>query len=87
MIDYKTYRRFHPRADAFQFPNKPVAPFDRWPEVIPHNATLDENLTILLPPLIHGFFSQGKEMGYLFRVRNIKVYIANPILEKNARTS
>lgn len=63
MIDYTTFRRFHPKAEAFQFSNRPVASFDLWPETIPYNATLDENLTILLPPYIHGFFLKEKKWG------------------------
>jgi len=63
MIDYKTYRRFHPNADAFQFSKIALAPFDRWPESIPHNATLDEHIMILLPPVIHGFFLKDKKWG------------------------
>ena len=66
MIDYRTYRRFHPQAEAFQFSGKALAPFDRWPETIPHNATLDKNLIILLPPFIHGFFLKEKKWGRHF---------------------
>jgi hypothetical protein len=63
MIDYKTYRRFHPKAETFQFSTHAIAPFDRWPEHIPHNAIIDNTLIILLPPFIHGFFLKDKKWG------------------------
>jgi hypothetical protein len=66
MIDYKTYRIFHPRAEAFEFSQNSLAPFDRWPEKILHNATLDDDLIILLPPFIHGFFLKDKKWGMYF---------------------
>jgi hypothetical protein len=68
MIDYKTYRIFHPSAEAFHFSQSSLAPFDRWPEKIPHNATLDDDLIILLPPFIHGFFLKDKRWGKYFPI-------------------
>lgn len=55
MIDYQTYRNFHPRADAFEFGAKNRVLFDKWPTSIPHNGTLHETDFLLLPPDIHGY--------------------------------
>jgi hypothetical protein len=79
MIDYKTYRRFHPKAEMFQFSKHSIAPFDRWPEHIPHNAILENKLLILLPPFIHGFFLKDKKWGKQVKLAQFKECIANLI--------
>jgi len=60
MVDYKTFRQMHPRASAFSFEARQRVPFDKWAEVIPHNANLHDNDYIILPPQIHGFAFKKK---------------------------
>jgi len=71
MIDYETYRKFHPAADAFYFTRCGVVSFDKWPHAIrATTAELSETDTMLLPPEIHGFFLKDKRWVRLL-VNNI----------------
>ncbi|KAI0403448.1 hypothetical protein F4802DRAFT_599046 [Xylaria palmicola] len=65
MLDYQTYYKFHPTAEAFKFSNKMKAAYDRWSETIPKNSSLHAIDMILLPPGIHGFFMKEKKWVHL----------------------
>lgn len=66
MVDYQTYRRFHPAAahfNALDFTSGPAGVFDPWPKTIDRDSTLTAIQTMLLPPGIHGFLLGEKKWG------------------------
>ncbi|OCL11062.1 P-loop containing nucleoside triphosphate hydrolase protein [Glonium stellatum] len=65
MIDYQTYRSFHPRADTFTFSTKNRVLFDKWSTSIPHNGALSKVDFLLLPPDIHGYPLKEKKWSRL----------------------
>lgn len=73
MIDYKTYRKIHPNAEAFNFPPESILPFDTWPESVPLDAKPDENVLILLPPCVQGFFLKDKKWGVYSDIKNAQM--------------
>ncbi|MCJ1360825.1 MAG: hypothetical protein MMC33_010834 [Icmadophila ericetorum] len=61
MIDYRTYRQFHPGSSPFGVYHTAKEQFDPWPQVIPCDTVLDEMSLILLPAEIHGFPLKDKK--------------------------
>lgn len=61
MVDYKTYREMHPKAEVFNFRTKQKVEFDKWSEAIQHYAHLSDNDYVVLPSQIHGFAFKKKK--------------------------
>jgi flagellar biosynthesis GTPase FlhF len=89
MVDYKTYKSMHPKAEAFQFTSYRKVVFDRWPETIPHSAVqLDEAYLLIMPPHIHGFSFKKKNWRKVFRClyqKNLTYHFLDSLLIENIR--
>lgn len=64
MIDYRTYRRFHPEAPVFD-PGRvpPHSIYDRRPAIMQQDGNPSEEDYYMMPPNIHGFVIQDKKWG------------------------
>jgi hypothetical protein len=66
MIDYRTYRRFHPEAPVFdQRRSAHIFPWDRRPHTLEQDSVPAEEDFYTMPPNVHGFVIQEKKWGKL----------------------
>ena len=62
MVDYTTYKRMHPTSDAFSFDKSAsLLLFDPRPLRVSRDATDDGDISMLLPPDVHGFYFTEKK--------------------------
>lgn len=60
MIDYRTFKKFHPNSPDLNPSSRSPLPFDSWPGTLPHDSQLSDLEVLLLPPIIHGFILKQK---------------------------
>ena len=56
MIDYQTYFKLHPNAEAFSFETAEKYPFDSRPGSLTSHTKGDADLFCLMAPDTHGFY-------------------------------
>lgn len=67
MIDYRTFKKFHPDSPDLDPPFHSPLPYDTWPSTLPHDAQLSDLEVLLLPPIIHGFILKQKNWCKKYR--------------------
>jgi hypothetical protein len=74
MIDYRTYRRFHPEAPVFrQERMTPASIYDRRPLTLQQDSVPIEEDFYMMPPNVHGFVIQDKKWGELLQLYTYNV--------------
>jgi hypothetical protein len=72
MIDYRTYRRFHPEAPVFEQGRSPLPSiYDRRPRILQQDSYPTEEDFCMMPPNVHGFIIQDKKWGKLVATINL----------------
>jgi hypothetical protein len=65
MVDFRTYRRFHPEGLALRGRYPPTSAYDRRPLTLQQDSVPTEEDFYMMPPNVHGFVIQDKKWGEL----------------------
>ncbi|KAH7011098.1 hypothetical protein EDB80DRAFT_711244 [Ilyonectria destructans] len=65
MIDYRTFKKFHPESSDLTFSYHRIDSFDPWPETMRYDMELSDTHMIIMPPTIHGFILKQKNWSKL----------------------
>jgi hypothetical protein len=80
MVDYRTYRRFHPGAPVF-LPGKPLRESCSFRDNSPGPLLQQKHLPneedlYMMPPLVHAFVIQDKKWGKLVQLYTSGIIVA-----------